>query len=282
MLKSHKKESSEKDIIYYRASVRNLEKRITEFKTSEDKLKKENESYKRQVMFYKDKLKIELSAKKIENNIFNFTNLNTPNPRRIYSNTKCLDKVNESGNAVDLNKMSQKDNYFSIMTLTDDNMNNNEVLHSLQNENIESDLADKNFDKINASKIIKVTCISSEKVKDYSDMKTINFEDCNDKKSKKHKLSPFKKPEKRRNISMMEFHAKKEKSVNNRKNIKGSSPMSQSIKPTFNKNNMKNQRTKSYNIKSVKQKIDKFNEKNIQTCNIIDKKISTQDENDSI
>jgi hypothetical protein len=58
-----KRDGQEKEIGYYKATVRNLEKRVFENRLNEDKLKKENESFKRQVMFYKEKLKLELSGK---------------------------------------------------------------------------------------------------------------------------------------------------------------------------------------------------------------------------
>jgi hypothetical protein len=78
-----KRDVQEKELGYYKTTVRNLEKRVCESRLNEEKLKKENESFKRQVMFFKEKLKLELSAKKefFPNNSVNnvLTVFSTPN-----------------------------------------------------------------------------------------------------------------------------------------------------------------------------------------------------------
>ena len=55
----NRKDNAEKDINYYKNSIRILEKKILEKTSAEDKFKKENESFKRQLNFYKDKLKLD-------------------------------------------------------------------------------------------------------------------------------------------------------------------------------------------------------------------------------
>lgn len=53
---------SEKDVTYYKSTIRILEKKLSDKTIFEDNLKRENESYKRQLNFYKDKLKIGLNT----------------------------------------------------------------------------------------------------------------------------------------------------------------------------------------------------------------------------
>jgi len=63
---------------YYKNTIRNLEKKINEKILAEEKLKKENESYKRELNFFKEKLKMEYinPIKKMDLNIINNCNNN--------------------------------------------------------------------------------------------------------------------------------------------------------------------------------------------------------------
>ena len=134
-----RRETQDKEIIYYKATIRNLEKKNNESKSNEDKFKKENESYRRQVMFYKDKLKMELSVsgkKESLNSALNF-NLATPglgytiNTIKGISSVKSknesahrLDFTREDGNSVNMGTNLNKDNnYFSIVSINEENKN---------------------------------------------------------------------------------------------------------------------------------------------------------------
>jgi hypothetical protein len=48
--------------------VRELERQVQNKSNQEDKLKKENESYRRQILFYQEKLKLELTNRKLPKN----------------------------------------------------------------------------------------------------------------------------------------------------------------------------------------------------------------------
>jgi hypothetical protein len=112
-----KRENLEKEISYYKNTVRNLEKKVFEGNQIEERLKKENESYRRQIIFYKDKLKLELSGKKdncsnFNNNILNFNLITTPNETtRKIINSNFKGKFNNE-ETVDQN--NTYNNYFSI------------------------------------------------------------------------------------------------------------------------------------------------------------------------
>ncbi len=59
-----KKEIYDKEVTNYKRTLKDLERKIIDKSINEEKLKKENESFKRQIQFYKDKLKIELTNKR--------------------------------------------------------------------------------------------------------------------------------------------------------------------------------------------------------------------------
>ena len=58
-----------KELIYSKQTVKHLEKKLNEKERNEIKLKKEIESYKRQIVFYKDKIKIDILNNSIRKNI---------------------------------------------------------------------------------------------------------------------------------------------------------------------------------------------------------------------
>ena len=66
-----------KEILENKNAIRSLEIKLTKKNTNEEKLLKEIESYKRRIIFYKDKIKINLGMR--QNNIINYTNINKNN-----------------------------------------------------------------------------------------------------------------------------------------------------------------------------------------------------------
>ena len=58
-----------KELIYSKQTVKHLEKKLNEKERNEIKLKKEIESYKRQIVFYKYKIKIDILNNSIRKNI---------------------------------------------------------------------------------------------------------------------------------------------------------------------------------------------------------------------
>ena len=76
----HKKErdklATQQTINYLKASNINLEKKISEKTKAEEKIKAENESLKRQLKFYKDKLQLEVNVKKTIQTVAKRTNKN--------------------------------------------------------------------------------------------------------------------------------------------------------------------------------------------------------------
>jgi hypothetical protein len=53
----------------YKNVVKDLEKQVKDRSVKEEKLKKENDSYRRQILFYQEKLKLELANKKLTKSI---------------------------------------------------------------------------------------------------------------------------------------------------------------------------------------------------------------------
>ena len=66
-----------KEILENKNAIRNLEIKLTKKNTNEEKLLKEIESYKRRIIFFKDKININLGMR--QNNIINYTNNNKNN-----------------------------------------------------------------------------------------------------------------------------------------------------------------------------------------------------------
>jgi hypothetical protein len=60
-----KKETYDKELTKYKNTVKDLERQILNKTNVEAKLKKENESFRRQILFYQEKLKLELLNKKM-------------------------------------------------------------------------------------------------------------------------------------------------------------------------------------------------------------------------
>ena len=77
-----------KEILENKNEIRNLEAKLTKKNTNEEKLLKEIESYKRRIIFYKDKIKINLGMR--QNNMINYTNTHKNN-----NNQSCKKDIND-------------------------------------------------------------------------------------------------------------------------------------------------------------------------------------------
>jgi hypothetical protein len=82
--KANKKETIDKELTTHKRIVKELEKKLIDKSVNEEKLRKENESFKRQIQFYKDKMKLDMVAKRIK----------SPVKRKMNSteSLECLDK----------------------------------------------------------------------------------------------------------------------------------------------------------------------------------------------
>ena len=118
-----------KEIIDCKLRIRNLEYQLSEKYNNEIKLKKEIESYKRQLIFYKDKLKIDLINHKLNET------------KRTLTNTKFVPvkKINYHHNKTANNSMENESSFEN---------NENEKITS-RNNRLSS------YDKINTSSILK-------------------------------------------------------------------------------------------------------------------------------
>ncbi len=118
-----------KEIIDCKLRIRNLEYQLSEKYNNEIKLKKEIESYKRQLIFYKDKLKIDLINHKLNET------------KRTLTNTKFVPvkKINYHHNKTANNSMEKESSFEN---------NDNEKITS-RNNRLSS------YDKINTSSILK-------------------------------------------------------------------------------------------------------------------------------
>ena len=118
-----------KEIIDCKLRIRNLEYQLSEKYNNEIKLKKEIESYKRQLIFYKDKLKIDLINHKLNET------------KRTLTNTKFVPvkKINYHHNKTANNSMEKEASFEN---------NDNEKITS-RNNRLSS------YDKINTSSILK-------------------------------------------------------------------------------------------------------------------------------
>ena len=118
-----------KEIIDCKLRIRNLEYQLSEKYNNEIKLKKEIESYKRQLIFYKDKLKIDLINHKLNET------------KRTLTNTKFVPvkKINYHYNKTANNSMEKEASFEN---------NDNEKITS-RNNRLSS------YDKINTSSILK-------------------------------------------------------------------------------------------------------------------------------
>lgn len=242
-----KKEANDKEVSYYKSTIRHLEKRISETKINEDKLKKENESFKRQVLFYKDKLKLELSARKNEHFGVNAAgNMMTPVSRRFNATSRSKEQKVKFSN---LNREDKDDNYFSIVALTEGNKANNpENAATEANPGERNKLAYKKvgkLEKLNSTgKIVKV----ADKFGDANPKKnkTINFneETISDVRhtdngvcSAGMNLTPPRKNMKRRNISAFDGRADKKKNINNTSTMSCKGSLPPANKKPFSRNN---------------------------------------------
>jgi hypothetical protein len=178
----------EKEINFYKTSVRNLEKQIGDSKQNEEKLKKENDSIKRQLSLYKEQLKFEMSARKVESKkITVLNNYNNNCNQRKFTPNKNINNKNKS-----------TDNYICLTTLGDDVNSSNPV-------------ANPN------PKFIRLSSVSSARFED-----KMKITDANDDIA----LTSPDKRIKRRNISAMEIKIRKqitnpsEKKTTHNKNTK--------------------------------------------------------------
>jgi len=122
---------------------------------SEEKLKKENESFKRQVNFYKEKLKIDYiyPIKKIELNYINSINMdsNNTNLSKLMSPYKYIKPANNSSNNTTINKPLHRkkisNNNITTNLLNDNKeiVNNRKRVSSMDIRKIEKANNDNNY-----------------------------------------------------------------------------------------------------------------------------------------
>lgn len=107
------------DINFFKNKIKNLEKNLSDKNNFEEKLKKEIESYKRQIIFYKDKMKIDISntTKKLEN----LTNINTNFDH--YKNLMSPKKSKKTYNKVNTSKVKKKDEISKQVNFEEINVN---------------------------------------------------------------------------------------------------------------------------------------------------------------
>jgi len=151
------------DINFFKNKVKNLEKNLTDKNNFEEKLKKEIESYKRQINFYKEKMKIDIcnTTKKLENlnnlnsNFDNFKNLLSPKrSKKSYNKENTLklkkkDEISKNVNFEDihLNEFNPKlDNKEFTINKKDDNSKNIFLENVLNSENTQN----KSFNLVNS------------------------------------------------------------------------------------------------------------------------------------
>lgn len=119
---NHKKENGEKDLNYYKNILKFNEKKLAEKTLIEEKLKKENESYKRQINFYKDKLKVDYlnPIKKLDQNNNNNNQLKLKSPIKNYlninNNTNNLKGKNFFSSKAEAYKISKKKNKMNYIS----------------------------------------------------------------------------------------------------------------------------------------------------------------------
>lgn len=167
-------------MLFYKNKIKNLEKNLNSKNSFEEKLKKEIETYKRQLNFYKEKMKIEITntSKKFENlginmRSFKLNNNNSTSKAKRYANNLNSSKIKknllEVSTKKKLNESNMKENGIKVeMPITDNertNAENEEIFNgdisftdkskTIQHNKVEFDISNTNLKEfqLNSNKI---------------------------------------------------------------------------------------------------------------------------------
>ena len=121
--------NSEKNITNYlnlRKSYVELERIYNEKLLNEEKIKQENDSLKRQIKFYKEKLQIELNAKSNELNLYTLTKSRLSMPFRKNDDLNISKILNSNNNSKEKNNIPITKNIFSNIYRKNNNVKNSQ------------------------------------------------------------------------------------------------------------------------------------------------------------
>ena len=162
-----------KENINFKLTIKNLESQLKEKINNEMKLKKEIESYKRQVSFYKDKLKLDLERKKINKTKRNLSTSKFINIQKLNINkqTNIIEnEIMKNDYSIDDDIINSKRNVEKFIT-----GNNNKV-------NKKNSLKKKDRNQNNIKLLNETMILNSSKLS----LKDINDNKNNKKKRNKH------------------------------------------------------------------------------------------------
>ena len=204
-----KKDSFDKDINFYKNTIRILEKKIIEKNSLEEKYKKENDSLKRQITYYKDKLKLDIiipNKKTDNNNLLNLSNFNNSKnitPMKSKNNNYGLKthRKNISTNFMNNLNINKRND---IYQLTHDNPNNRKRVCSMDINNIKNNKEENIYNFIPCSPEKEKSVMHSN-----SKLEKINskISECNTKEKTKsiHKTDSIIKHKKNKNVRKNNF-----------------------------------------------------------------------------
>ena len=221
-----------KENINFKLIIKNLEIQLKEKNNNEIKLKKEIESYKRQVTFYKDKLKLDLDGKQLNNSKINISTSKFINLTKLNTNKQ----INNS-----IENEIMKNNY----SIDDDDIINSK-------RNVEKFITGNNKTKKKIGLIKKYRNNNNLKLLNETmnlNSSKLSLKDINDNKSNKKKRN--------KNLS---FSPKPKNKIQLNKDIKKTNHNNHSVQiniSNINNNNTINNNTFEKIVKEVNEDYDK-------------------------
>jgi len=220
-----------KEIINYKIQIKNLENELNEKKLNEKKLKSENDSYKRRISFYQEKLKLDMENKKKSESKSKFLTNKKESCGKTTNNSSEI----ESQSSIDNNNNNNNSNKNLNSNSSNQNILNESQKKSINKYSTRSNLRRREFLKRNM-RGAKIKSNNISFIDKINFMNTSKFSVENDDKLNRsqrleiNSISP-KKIEKKKTIS---YHHSIEKNLDNNIN-------------TYNKRNVNNNKNNNSN-----------------------------------